>query len=255
MPLGQMNERTFKMREVRTDKDICEFYNTYAEHWSNRFGFNKSSVHFFQYRLNVLNRMLDLKGNELILDVGCGDGAILKALTTRCKSCVGIDAAEKMIDVARRNVDAGLQNIDFRVDDVYILETCQSNYFDVVYFTGLIEHLQRPISALRSMLRVLKTGGRLIGITPNARSPWYRINHLFRGAKRHLSTDRFYTKDEIYNMLVKSSFRVDIIDCWGFVPGGIPNIFYLPLRLAEAIFERYFIREYGGGIAFRAFKS
>ena len=39
------------------------------------------------------------------LDVGCGDGTLVRALASRCGTVIGIDSDETMIDIARRNED------------------------------------------------------------------------------------------------------------------------------------------------------
>jgi SAM-dependent methyltransferase len=64
-----------------------------------------------RYYGDVIGRMftkLGLSRNESFLDVGCGTGALCAALGERGFSATGIDAAQRMIDVAnRKNRDNG----------------------------------------------------------------------------------------------------------------------------------------------------
>ena len=53
--------------------------------------------------------------------------------------------------------------------------------FEVVYMVHVIEHLHRPLDCLKEVRRILKKGGRLILVTPNARvsnADWLDSGHI-----------------------------------------------------------------------------
>ena len=63
---------------------------------------------------------LKLRGDEHILDVGCGDGKITAELARAVPrgAVVGIDASEEMIAFARKNFPASeISNLKFQVTD------------------------------------------------------------------------------------------------------------------------------------------
>ena len=87
-----------------------------------------------------------------VLDVGCGPGTITADIAERGASVIGIDAA---VDVVAKAQELG---VDARVGDAYALDF-PDNSFDVVHSHQTLQHLARPVDALREMRRVLKPGG------------------------------------------------------------------------------------------------
>ena len=88
-----------------------------------------------------------------VLDLGCGDGALLAHLTrTRQVSAYGLE-----IDPANlaRCVDAGVNVIQADLDDG--LKDFETGSFDYVLMTQALQALQRPDQALAEILRVGKT--------------------------------------------------------------------------------------------------
>jgi SAM-dependent methyltransferase len=103
-----------------------------------------------------------------ILDLGCGRGGIVERLGGR-GTWVGIDPD-----------DASL-----REHRVPTLPRCQGpahrlpfgdGTFDLVVSSWVFEHLPGPGRTLRDIARVLRPGGRLIFLTPNARHPIPRLS-------------------------------------------------------------------------------
>lgn len=118
--------------------------------------------------------LLDLKGDEKILDAGCGRGLMLVGAAKRLKSgkATGIDvwSAE---DLSGNTADACKQNAKIEgVSDKVRIETGDvrrmvypaSNY-DAVMSTLVIHNLPEKLDrdqAIREMWRVLKPGGKLL---------------------------------------------------------------------------------------------
>lgn len=115
----------------------------------------------------IVIRQLALRGTEQILDIGCGTGTLTRdiaaALTDKERSrCTGLDAAEKMIDVARHKA-AGIPNIEF---DAAIAERLPypDKSFDAAVSTFFFHHIHFELkkTVLAETARVLKPGGRFI---------------------------------------------------------------------------------------------
>lgn len=106
-----------------------------------------------------------LRAGTTVLDVGCGPGTITRDLARRVAPArvVGIDAASAVIDAARDGGDdpepaPGAVDLGFEVGDVYALEF-DDDVFDVVHAHQVLQHLRRPVDALREMRRVTRPGG------------------------------------------------------------------------------------------------
>lgn len=87
-----------------------------------------------------------------LLDVGCGPGTITAEFAERGLSVIGIDAAADVVEKAREI------GVDARVGDAYALEVADDS-FDIVHSHQTLQHLARPIDALREFRRVVKPGG------------------------------------------------------------------------------------------------
>jgi SAM-dependent methyltransferase len=93
-----------------------------------------------------------LRGDERLLDVGCGPATITADLATRVGSVLGVEATERAVALAR---EAG---VDCVLGDVHALDLPDDS-FDVVHAHQVLQHVTDPVQALREMARVCKPGG------------------------------------------------------------------------------------------------
>ncbi|SDB95026.1 methyltransferase domain-containing protein [Microbacterium enclense] len=95
-----------------------------------------------------------LSAGARILDVGAGPGSITVDLADRVfpGEVVGVDAAPDVVEVARAVV-GDRTNVTFRVDDAYALDAPDAS-FDIVHAHQTLQHLARPVDALREFGRV-----------------------------------------------------------------------------------------------------
>lgn len=97
----------------------------------------------------------ELAGTGAVLDVGCGEGQIARALAATGCTVTGIDPTQRNLDVARERgggptyVLAGADTIPF--DD---------GSFDAVVACLVFEHIDGLDAAVSEVARVLRPGGR-----------------------------------------------------------------------------------------------
>jgi acetyltransferase-like isoleucine patch superfamily enzyme len=108
-----------------------------------------------------------LKLNDVVLDVGCGEGYLTNYIRGNCQKAIGIDYSLDAIEKARM-----LYGIEAHHMSCTHLKF-PSETFDKVIFTEILEHLTKlqGIHALKEARRVLKPGGMLIGSTPLRNTP------------------------------------------------------------------------------------
>ena len=114
---------------------------------------------------NEYIRLLGVSPGEQVLEIGCGSGAVTRALAERIApdgKVIGLDACAPLLPIARRLADeAGLGTlIEFRYGDCRDLPFLDAS-FDVTLAVTTLSHVPNAERALHEMVRVTRPGGRL----------------------------------------------------------------------------------------------
>jgi len=143
-----------KKKSFEKEKDFNEWLATFDSNESK----TKGIVGFF-YKMYINETLKNLKmfKDSLILDVGSGEGVILK--DSRIKS-IQLDISELRLKEARkynnRLVCADAKNLPFK--------KCA---FGCVLMIAILEHVSNPIEIIRETKRILKVDGNVIILIPN----------------------------------------------------------------------------------------
>lgn len=134
--------------------------------------------------LRRLVAQADARAGEHALDVACGAGLWLRALSDAGLDTAGVDISQRALVAARSVAPAAAlatslgERLPF-ADDL----------FDLVSCLGSLEHFPDKPAALAEMRRVLRPGGRLLILVPNAGFLTRRLG-LFGGtAQRQVRED------------------------------------------------------------------
>ena len=106
---------------------------------------------------------LSLRGDEHILDVGCGDGKVTAELSCAVPkgSVTGIDASPEMIRFARKTFPPGKHpNLEFQVMDARDIRLARQ--FDIVFSSSVLHWVDDHPAFLRGAAACLCPGGRLV---------------------------------------------------------------------------------------------
>ena len=104
--------------------------------------------------------LLDLKGAERVLDIGCGDGKITAEIAARLPrgSVLGVDSSHEMIDFALSRFGPAVRpNLRFQVADAHSLPF--RDEFDLVVSFNALHWLPDQDAALQSIRAAMKSGG------------------------------------------------------------------------------------------------
>ena len=107
--------------------------------------------------------LLDLKGSERVLDVGCGDGKITAEVATRVPrgEVLGVDASQDMITFASSHFGPAVRpNLRFEVADARRLPF--KNEFDLVISFNALHWVPEQDAALRSIRSAMRSDGRAL---------------------------------------------------------------------------------------------
>ena len=186
-------------------------------------------------QIELVEKIQPIKGD--FLEVGSGFGGLVTYLNTKhgegCRAfgvepsadaytgtmeCTRLLAAEN--DLPSRFVAGVGENIPF-----------QSNQFDIVYSTSVLEHVNDPEEVIKESIRVLKPGGLLQFVVPNYGSWWeghygvFMLPHmpkwLFKLYVRLMGRDagfvdtlKFIGQQDLRNIVSTLDQEVEIIT-WG----------------------------------------
>ncbi len=106
-------------------------------------------------------RLLDIKRNDHVLEVGIGTGLNLPLYPTHCH-ITGIDLSEEMLEKAQdKIIELGLISVTLKVMDATVMDFGDSE-FDSAVATYTISAVPDPVGVLREMRRVVKPGGSIV---------------------------------------------------------------------------------------------
>jgi SAM-dependent methyltransferase len=136
-----------------------------------------------------------------LLDIGCGNGGFLKTMRALGWDVHGIEPDPAAARVASRT----LGNVIYQgsIADAPF----GAGSFDVVVMKHVIEHLHDPIASLVHCHRFLRPGGKVVLLTPNARSLGGTVfgrDWLGWDVPRHLF---IFSPEAIRTVLERAGFR------------------------------------------------
>ena len=97
-------------------------------------------------------------GCAAALEVGCGDGRLLRALAARCREVTGIDTDARMIGLARRNC-AGERNVSV-IERDFMAQPFSKESFDFACANTVLHHMDFR-AALHALRDLVRPGGRI----------------------------------------------------------------------------------------------
>ena len=152
------------------------------------------------------NRFLidECKPGDNVIDIGCGGSAYQNAIAQKVKRIVAVDIDPKRIEIAKRNQPDSL--VDYRVMDV--TREIPEEKFDVAICSHVLEHLDDPVSFLRSLRNV---ANKIVIKVPLQDTHWIKMTRRDVGLPWLDDADhrREYTEDMLTDELCASGWRLE----------------------------------------------
>jgi SAM-dependent methyltransferase len=131
----------------------------------------------FKKRVQSIFEWIPPRDDAVILDCACGRGFYLNMYryVSGCR-LVGLELDDDVIRKAQRNV-GHLPDVTLTRGNIYALPF-PDDYFDGVFLSEILEHIEDDVAGLREVRRVLKPGGVVAITVPHANYPfwWDPIN-------------------------------------------------------------------------------
>ena len=106
---------------------------------------------------------LGITRGQKVLDLGCGDGTTAIPEARLGAEVLGVDIAANLVEAGRKRAQAeGVDNCTFREGDATDLRDLQDQSFDLVVSIFGAMFAPRPGDVAKEMVRVTRTGGRIV---------------------------------------------------------------------------------------------
>ena len=154
--------------------------------------------------------LLDPRPEEVILDLGCGDGALTAKIASAGCTVIGVDSSFEQLKASRE------RGLAVAVMDGHHL--CFSKRFDAVFTNAALHWMKQPESVVSGVSKCLRDGGRFVGEfggkgnVETIRSALHR-NLRKRGIEPETIDPWYYpSPDEYSTLLADSGFSVETIE-------------------------------------------
>lgn len=170
-----------------------------------------------------------------VLEAGCGVGAQTVTLARRSPGArfTSVDiSADSVAEATRRVADADLTNVELRQADIFALDLPSAS-FDHVFVCFVLEHLDRPVEALRVLHDLVRPGGTITLIEGDHGSAYFHPDSPAAHAaiacqvelQRRAGGDALIGR-QVYPLLVSAGFEeVHVSPRLVYVDAGRPHLF------------------------------
>lgn len=168
------------------------------EHHSNhQMRFDQQVDNALNYVLPFIEKTVNIQTGTRVLEIGCGEGGVLKPFVDKGCICLGVDLDQLRIDLAQdflqKEIQAGkIAILNQNVYDESFIEKYK-NYFDLIILKDVIEHIHDQEKFMPFMKILLKEKGQIFFGFP----PWY----MPFGGHQQIAKKKWTSKVPYYHLL------------------------------------------------------
>lgn len=159
-------ELLFDSMEPLWDMEDRHFWHESRNHWI----------------IQAVQSIAQLPAQAKFLEIGCGSGAVSRALQNRGIQVTGVDTAKALIEKANQRCPDGR----FIVGDLTQMNSEDlGGPFDALGFFDVLEHLDQPEELLSSAIQHLKPGAAVFATVPANQEAYSVVDYISGHKKRY----------------------------------------------------------------------
>lgn len=174
----------------------------FEHHTNHRMRFDQQVQNAADYVLPFIEKTLPIQTGLRVLEIGCGEGGVLKPFFDRGCDCVGVDLDQPRIDLAHEflpdEISSGrMRFLNQNVMSEEFLGTYRG-YFDLIILKDVIEHIHGQEEFIPFMKTLLRQDGQIFFGFP----PWY----MPFGGHQQVAKKKWTSKLPYYHLLPMSLY-------------------------------------------------
>lgn len=184
----------------RTDQTADLDYNTV---WTGAWDDMRLYGPMARHSRRLMQKITDDLTPQSILDIGCGEGSLLKALGVLHPhaALAGAELAATAVTLARRTLPGA------EIEQLDVARGALPRTFDLVVCADVVEHIDNDEAALAHMAQMTAPGGHLVVATLQGR---------MRNFEKDVGHLRNYAEGELQGKMSRTGLKVDRVIEWGF---------------------------------------
>lgn len=145
-----------------------------------------------------------VRKGEIAADIGAGTGFVTEGLLLSGLRVIAVDQSDAMLEEMRKKF-TGVKDIDYRVGEADNLPISDESV-DYIFANMFLHHVESPFNAIKEMVRILKSGGKLVITDLDEHS------YEFLRTEQH---DRWlgFKRENIESWMVNAGLKDVLVDC------------------------------------------
>jgi SAM-dependent methyltransferase len=180
--------------------------NNFSYRWCTKFAIKAEGGLHPKHRLMDYHKffMDNVRPNDMVLDIGCGNGSLTYDIAKKAKKVTGIDLNGNNMKIAQKVFSS--PNIEYVIGDATTYDFDKN--FDVIILSNVLEHIDYRIEFLKKMVDIAP---KILIRVPMITRDWLTLYKKELGIEWRLDPTHYteYTLESLSEELHKAGLEIE----------------------------------------------